>query len=162
PQTIDTGDPAPPGSRTVLDLGDVPMTFMHGVRLTLGYQYNQTESIEFSGYMLFQNASSRTALIPGRLDLPFVGTPLGFEGDNGMWRQADIVTIFHNTQLGNAEINYRICPGWAGGLDLLFGVRYVDYQENLRIFTDDDGLTVSPPDPFRQANYNVNTHNHIL
>jgi hypothetical protein len=48
------------------------------------------------------------------------------------------------------------------GCQFLAGVRYLDLQERLLIFTDDDVLTAGAPDPLTAANYIYRTHDRIV
>src|SRR5262249_35025003 len=88
------------------------------------------------------------------------------EGNNFLWLQADIIRTELRTELGSAEALYRWWPCAQQCYNWSIGVRYINLQERLRIFTDDDGLTVRDlagnPDPTRQADYSVFTRNQIL
>jgi hypothetical protein len=161
PQNIDTGNPPPLNAPLVVDSQDLNPVYNWGVRAGIGYRWDCHNAIELSGFYIPDQASSKETDLPGRLDLPFFNMPLGFEGDNGLWLQADRVKLISQTSLANAELNYRYAPVQGYGLELLAGVRYFDLHDRLSIFTDDDGLTVVPPDPFRMATYAVRTHNHI-
>ena len=81
--------------------------------------------------------------------------PLGFEGDNGLWLQADRVSSTFQSELFNGELNYRCWNVGISGLEFIAGVRYLDQREKLSIFTSDDDLTLvsngRPPDPKRRA-----------
>jgi hypothetical protein len=168
----DTGNLPPFRAAQALDMHDLPGVENWGVRLTLGYRFDEFCAFELSGYYLAQSDGSRVVANPARLDLPFdiFGTPLGFQGDNGLWSQADLVRASLQTTLASAEANFRYRPagGRGTGIDLLFGVRYFDYFERFGIYTGDDDLTQSTfdifgnPDPRVQALYYVNAHNRLL
>jgi hypothetical protein len=138
-----------------------------GVRATVGYAWDN-QAIELSGWWLGLSDSFAIAAAPNSLSLPFnnfnsaVTFPKGFEGDNGMWLQADLVRASLQTSIGNGEINYRWGPHLGSRCEWLVGLRYMDLQERLGIYTGDDDLTVVPADPFRQATYAVWTHNRLL
>jgi hypothetical protein len=161
-------------SPLAVDLHDMPQNANWGVRATIGYRCDDFFSIEFSGYYLLQSDAALTVANPARLDLPFdtFPTPIGFQGDNGLWSQADIVRTSLQTTLASGEANLRYRPTgnrWTGsGIDLLAGVRYFDYFERFGIYTGDDDLTGATfdifgnPDPRVQALYQVETHNRIL
>jgi hypothetical protein len=166
PTNLDTGD-VPLAERflqSVLSYDQVNPAWRGGVEGTLGYSWGDN-SLELTGFYIGDNASSAEVRDPGRLDLPFINPPLGFEGDNGMWLQADRVKIMLHEEMGNAEFNYRYCNQAITSAELIFGVRYTDMRERLDVFTDDDGLVVQDingkPDPNRQANYMVQAHNHF-
>jgi hypothetical protein len=144
---------------------DVDPAMAGGVRGTIGYQFGN-EAIEFTGYWIPDNSASTDFFFPGRIDQFFTNAPIGFEGDNGLWLQADHVRTTLRSSLANAELNYRWWNSALTGGEAIFGIRYLDQRERLSIFTDDDGLTVldvnGNPDPTRQATYSIDAHNHIL
>src|SRR5262249_15544624 len=135
------------------------------IRGTIGYLCGN-QSIELSGFWIPQNSSSADFFFPGRIDQFFTNPPLGFEGDNGLWLQADHVRTTLRTELANAELNYRWWNSALTGGEALIGIRYLDQRELLSMFTGDDDLTVldinGNPDPTRQATYSIDVHNHIL
>ncbi len=93
----------------------------------------------------------------GRLNLPFTNAPAGFEGNNGLWLEADRVTLTFKSALGNGEANYYFAS------DNMFrpfiGFRYMDIQESLSLLTEDDPFT--NPNPMTNATYTVRTFNRI-
>jgi hypothetical protein len=156
-----TGEPAPPGSPLIEDTSSISPPYDWGVKAAIGYRWDGG-AIELTGFYLGEISKSHLIADKGRIDLPFTNAPLGFEGDNGLWLHADLNKITHQSAVGNAELNYRCSPVEGCGLEVLVGVRYLDIQERFQVFTDDLGLTVSPPDPFRQGTYSLETHNQIL
>jgi hypothetical protein len=161
PQDLDTGVAPLPNSPLLEDTSSIAPQYVWGVKATLGYRWDN-QAIEVTGFYLPELSKSHTITNRGRIDLPFFNPPLGFEGDNGLWLQADRNTIRQQSTLGNAECNYRFCPASGCGLDLLVGVRYLDLKERFGIFTDDDGLSIPAGDINRAATYLVETHNRIL
>jgi hypothetical protein len=92
-----------------------------------------------------------------RLNLLFFNAPDGFQGNNGLWLQANAVFVRMATTVANGEINYR--HYWLeGDLQVLAGVRYFDLQERLSILTVDDPGN----DPTLRADYRVATHNRLV
>jgi len=168
---VDTGNLPPAGAPEAADFHDVQQRFNHGVRATLGYHW-AGQAIELSGFYLSQNSTSKTFANPGNLDSFFnVGgdfsrAPLGFEGDNGLWLQADVIRLRLQTALGSAEVNYRCWMGADADLSWLVGIRYLDVYERFGFYTGDDDLTVldvnGRPDPTRQATYSVTAHNQFV
>jgi hypothetical protein len=164
---IDTGINPPPTAPTLLRFSDVSPDFNWGTKATIGYRCG-CDAIEFTGYYLGLTTAAHEIADPGKIDLPFSAaafpSPLGFQGDNFLWLQADYVKIVQETRVANAEFNYRY--SYAPGLELIAGVRYMDVQEHFSIATDDDGIVLSqfglPPDPFAQAIYTITTHNRIV
>lgn len=168
---IDTGNLPPAGAPEAANFHDVSMRWNYGGRATIGYHCDG-QAFELSGFYLPQNSSAKVYSNPGRLDTFFnVGgnfntAPLGFEGDNGLWKQADVIKLRLQTALGSAEANYRCWPLADSNFSWLIGVRYFDLYERFGFFTGDDDLTVRGlnglPDPTKQATYYVTAHNQIL
>src|SRR5262249_27478545 len=140
---------------------DVSQNFNHGIRATIGYRECE-HAVELTGFYLFQAERAAFAVAQGRLDLPFSAfpSPLGFQGDNFLWLQADRVAALSQTRLGSVEANYRYHH--CHGLEWLFGVRYLDQDERFSIVTDDDGLTVRPINLTQVATYTIRSHNRIV
>ncbi len=158
---IDTGNLPPPGSPPILGLQDLTPQLMSGVRAFATYREGPN-AFEIGGWYLFESSTSAAAALQGRLDQPFafLPSPLGFQGDNGMWLQADRVIATYTTALGSAEANYR--HAMYPGFEWIFGVRYLDLRQSFTVLTDDDGLTVSPINPTQIATVGARTHNHIV
>ncbi|MGF1579677.1 MAG: BBP7 family outer membrane beta-barrel protein [Gemmataceae bacterium] len=161
PPNVDTGNFPPIDAPVAVTFNDLATNYQFGVRASFGVQHDR-HIIEASGYYIPEQGDSGDVIAPGQLDLPFAvfPTPLGFEGNNNMWLQADIVSVQLETELANAELNYKYI--WVPGLQLIGGVRYFDGKETFRIFTDDDGIVAEPPDPFRMATYQIETVNRII
>src|SRR5437763_1230220 len=105
-------------------------------------------------------------LLPGPIDQLFRNPPIGFEGNNGLWLQADRVNTEFRSQMWSTEVNYRYTNAAVLEAELILGVRYVDLWESLNRFTDDDGISnpdpFGNPDPLRQAFYLTEVHNRIV
>jgi len=168
---VDTGNPPPVDSREVLNFHDINPRFSSGPRVMIGYHCG-TSAIEASGFYVGQSSSSKQIEAPGSLDVPFSGGgnpfifPIGFEGDNGMWLQDDVVRIRLQTALGSGEVNYRWWLGSSSNFSWTLGIRYLDIYERFGLYAGDDDLTVldtlGRPDPTRQALYQVTSQNRIL
>lgn len=164
---LDTGELplSPRFLRPVHNFNSVPMNTAWGAEAALGW-YSDNAVLELSGFYVPQNSSEQTTTRVGRLFLFFNPTPVGFEGNNGMWRQADRVTTTYESSLGNVEVNYRWWNRGVEGFEPMIGVRYLDQMERVSIFTDDDGVLVrdinNRPDPLRQATYSLRAQNRIV
>jgi hypothetical protein len=162
---LDTGLSALPNAPVAERFKDLVPQMSPGVRGTVGYLFND-QAVELSAFYIFQNSVSQLVDDPGNIDAFFVHPPLGFEGDNGLWLQADRVSSTFQSELFNGELNYRCWNVGISGLEFLAGVRYMDEREKLSIFTSDDDLTLQqvgrPTDPKRDATYSVLARNHIL
>jgi hypothetical protein len=162
---LDTGLPGMDNALLAQRFKDVVPGMNWGLRGTVGWLFGD-RAIELSGFTIFQRAASQEVDAPGLLNLFFTNPPLGFEGDNGLWLQADRVITTFQSRLSNAELNYRCWDTGIRGFEFIAGVRYMDQQEKLSIFTDDDGLVLQGQglhdDPKRAATYSVATRNHIV
>src|SRR5437667_368634 len=84
----------------------VPPRLNHGVRATVGFHWDG-QAVELSGFYLSQNSAAKSYANPGSLDTffnvggDFTRAPLGFEGDNGLWLQADVIKLRLQTALGS-------------------------------------------------------------
>ena len=161
----DTGDPAPRNAPIFADFNDVSPRANYGVLATVGY-HKGTSGLELNGFYLSENNSAKTAALPNGLDALFFNAPIGFEGDNGMWLQSDIIRVFQRTALGSGEAMYRWWLGADSSFSWGLGVRYLDIFERFGVYSGDDDLTVfdvnGNPDPRRQATYAVKSHNRLL
>ncbi len=164
---LDTGFSALPNAPIAQRFKDLVPGMNWGVRGTVGYMFND-QAVEVSAFYIFQQSVSQLTDDPGNLDVFFSRSrpPLGFEGDNGLWLQADRVSSTFQSELFNGELNYRCWNIGISGLECILGVRYLDERERLSIFTSDDDLVLAernrPTDPKRDATYSVLARNHIL
>jgi hypothetical protein len=150
---------------TVQDYDDIDPHMGGGIEGTIGYEFG-ANAVELTGFYIFGHKESAEVDRLGVLDLPFLHPPLGFEGDNGLWLQADRNRITLEQSLGNAEFNYRWWDPAVTGVQGILGLRYTDMEERFDSFTGDDDFSVHDihgnPDPRREADYNVVTHNHLV
>src|SRR5205823_6084289 len=72
------------------------------------------------------------------LDLRFHNAPAGFEGNNGLWLQADQVNIHFGSSLAGAEANFRYWANAGGPFEGIVGVRYLEHNEFFNLTTFDD------------------------
>lgn len=162
---LDNGLPPTPGSLVTEDLSQVNPNYSWGPRLTVGL-LRDSWAFELTGYYLAETHNTVVRSAPGQLTSFFVNPPLGFEGNLGLWSQADAINTTLRTTLANGEANLRTFSKALSGVEGIIGVRYFDMQETLSIFTDDEGLVLLnlgvPPDPLRQATYSARVHNRIL
>ena len=166
PQLLDTGTAAPAGAAVAQKFSDINPHQNGGPRATFGYLFNTNQAFELTGFYIFESNQTTEVLNPGRVDSFFFNPPLGFEGDNGLWLQADRLSTTLSTTLFGAEANYRYTDAAVMGAELIMGVRYLDLAERLTTRTDDDGFSFPMvnglPDPTRIATYSVQTHNRLV
>ena len=150
-----------------LNLHNIKPEWSSGGRLTVGYLFGN-QAIELSGFYNPERSSDRIVANQGRLFVPF-GPPnltlIGFEGNNGLFNQADRVRVSFSNEIGNAEINYRRWDTGINATELIVGLRYFYSKERIDINTDDEFFTTSifgERDPRRQANYSAITRNNLV
>jgi len=151
----------------VMDPNNINPNMFFGVRATLGLLIEDAGcSVELTGFYIPENESRNEVDMPGRLNSFFFNAPLGFEGDNGLFLQADRAQATEQTALGSAELNIRGFSTIFTGCEPIVGVRYVNLQERFSLFFDDDGLVVRDifgnPDPTRMATYSSRVHTNII
>jgi hypothetical protein len=161
---VDTGI-APTNMPLLQRFKDLTPDMNFGIRGTAGVLFND-QAIEISAWYIFKTNTNKISENPGQIDAFFYNPPLGFEGDNGLWLQADRLTTNLWTKFFNGEINYRCWNVGINGLEFIAGFRSVVYSETLNIFTQDDDISLTqggfPTDPARSAGYTVYTRNHLL
>ena len=161
--------PSPPSSNPVaFDINSLHPRMHDGPRYTIGY-LEQNWALEFTGYYLSPQTRGRTVTNAGRLLVPFntpaQGVPLGFEGDNGLWLNADKVRNYYSNQIINGEFNYRSWNSAINHVELILGMRFLNLQETQGIFTNDDFFNVNTfgqSDPKRAATYTATARNNFV
>lgn len=165
PNNLDTGASPLLPQPVAVDLSQVGPDYGWGVRGTVGWMRDGC-ALELTGYYIWERTGSFTVSAPGQLSAPFVNPPLGFEGNNNLWAQADTMTPSISSTLANGEFNVRWWSKAIHGAEGIVGIRYFDLQERFSLFTDDDGLVIQDvfgnPDPLRQATYSTRAHSRIL
>jgi hypothetical protein len=150
----------------VADANQIDRPVLWGVRGSIGYIFNGHYAVEFAGNTMFEQTTSYHLQNQGRLSSFFYNTPLGFEGNNGLWRQADQITLNRTFNISSAELNYRYTSGGVTEPELIMGLRYVDMYDQFGIYTGDDDRTFLNAsgftDPRRQATLSYTARNRIL
>jgi hypothetical protein len=160
-QNLDTGVSPPFGSPVAQRNGDISQHMEFGPRASLGFICCE-HTFEITGFYIPSHSNEVDTIAPGRLDAFFFNAPLGFQGDNNLWLQADRVTSSLTSELRNLEINYKYANAGIVQAELLLGVRLLDLREKFQIATDDDGFAIGAPDPTFTATYTCTTKNTIL
>jgi len=146
---------------TNLDTGDVPnrlnplyflldgnhldRMILPGVRGSVGYLFDNNYSLELAGWYNAEQTATQMAFDQGRLNSFFVNAPTGFQGNNGLWLQADIAQLLRKTSMANAEMNYRY-TGQMTEPELIVGLRYFDMVDQFGIYSGDDDVTFTSTD----------------
>jgi hypothetical protein len=162
----DSGIGPQPGAPLAMQFNNLVPRIAPGINGTIGWMWGGM-ALEYTGYYLFQNNRSINLGAGGKIDTFFYNPPVGFEGDRGLFLQADRLQTTFGSYMWNNEFNFRWWENAIQGIDLLFGVRYLEQREHLGIFVDDDGLPRSQgggenTDPRLMATYTSQTYNHIV
>lgn len=148
----------------VANFNDLNPDYTPGIRATLGYHWD-CQAIEVNGYYLSGPEATQLYAAPGRLNLLFTNPPVGFEGNNNLWRHADGMRLGFKNYLINGEANYRWWLGYETPFSWLVGFRYFSLRERLSIYVDDEASILDQngqPDPRRQADYVVTPRNRMV
>jgi hypothetical protein len=163
---LDTGLlPRPRQAAMIDDWNDITPDMGWGPTATVGVMKDNW-ALEASGFYIVDHSDSDTSFLIGGLIVPFTNIPLGFEGDNGLWNQADAVQMRLWSNVVSGEVNFRCWNQAFTGPELIIGARYFGADERVSIITDDDLFTVRDingmPDPRRRATYSVRTKNRMI
>jgi hypothetical protein len=162
---LDTGVFPPRRDRVILDSAQVSEPYVVGPSGVIGITWCGNESLELRGWYLFDHTRTATVVNQGRVDGLFIHPPFGFTGDNGLWQQADVMSVKRESELGNVELNYLRDSAFLD-LELILGVRYMHLDETYQVYTGDDDLTFRDvngnPDPRRQATYTIHGINNLV
>ena len=152
---------------TAQNLSDVNPKWNSGGRITVGYLFGNC-AVELTGFYDPNSSANSTVTNQGQLFVPFGPPnkiPLGFEGNNGLFLQADKVQTTFSNEIGNAELNFRTWDSGINRVELILGARYFFSRERIDINVNDDFFTRSifnTTDPRRAANYGVSTRNNLV
>jgi hypothetical protein len=145
-QNLDTGFFSRNNLPRIADTGDVDHSYRWNGVFTLGYLY-ANHAIEFNGFYSPEGKNTIALGARGALAVPFGSPdgsfPIGFEGNNGLWRQADRVVMTFENSIGSAELIYRNWNPAVNGVDFIAGVRYLNLRERLGLLTEDDAFTTN-------------------
>ena len=161
---VDTGN-AFFGGPNVVDANEINPRLGSGFSAMIGKQWGE-HALELSGFYIAQQSSAKQIENQAGLNAPFSNPPVGFEGDNGMFLQGDVLKATLTDQLGSAELNYRKWNSWCPYVSTTYGIRFLDILERFTQYMGDDALTVlninGQPDRTRQATYYASAHNRIV
>ncbi|MER3416681.1 MAG: hypothetical protein C4297_10790 [Gemmataceae bacterium] len=161
PTGVDDGIFPGSGARLAADFHHLDPSLHGAIRAAIGVASDDV-ALEATGFYLPEQDTGINWVVPGRLTSFFFNIPLGFEGNNFLWDNADAILLQLRTTMANGEINLRWSTGQAGqGLELLIGARYLDVQERLNLRTEDDTIAIGF-DPALVATYTSRVHNRLL
>lgn len=163
---VDTGNPVFINYLPVMQANDIQPHFSGGVKAMIGLQVGDI-AYEVTGFYNGQVTSNAEVSGHGIIDVPFYNAPVGFEGNNGMWLQADVFRATLQTAIGSIEFDRRRFFSGCKYLSYTCGLRYMGIYERFTQFTGDDDLTsinafTGLPDPTKQAAYVTTVHNNII
>ncbi len=153
------------GKQPVMTTHDVDPSYNWGGRVTFGYLYDDA-AIELTGFYIPNQETSVTVNDPGRLTMPFINSPAGFTGPSGtgFLSHPDSTTLNLQTNLGDAELNYRWWSRAFTGVEGIVGLRYVNLQERAEITGADlqSGAVVGLPVNALSATYLARANNNMM
>ncbi len=139
---FDTGNPADPTQVNLFRLNDVGIPWNNGFQVNFGVQQEDV-IYEFAGWYVPNRGAARFLSGEAGLSSFFVRPPLGFEGNAGMWQQADTMRFDFRQNSASGAFNAKIigpCDCEEFRYSLLVGLRYVDLWERLDYTVDDDAI----------------------
>jgi hypothetical protein len=159
--------PTAPGVASALNFNSVTPALSLGLAGTVGYMWHN-QAIEFSSFYIWENDVTATANQPTALDTLFYNPPLAFIGE-GLFRDANTVSMTYGSSLFNSELNYRRWnPAFINNLDFIFGIRYIRQNDLLTINSTGTDLisganALGMPSPGTNGlTYPVICHNNIV
>lgn len=161
PEVLDTGAPSPENADVLVNLRDRSSRMNFGVRGTVGYFFGGGWSLEATGFYVGENERTIHFDYPTQINSFFHNPPIGFEGNNDLWRQADRMTLEKKTYVMNGELNCRTFDPGIGNCEIIFGVRFLEFRDRIAITTDDDNITFPGINPIMIARYEVDAINRI-
>lgn len=164
--TSDTGVTPLVSAPIAQRFNDITPNMAFGPRFTLGV-LSGSDMIEVTGYYIGRNSQTVQNVAPGRISAFFHNAPLGFEGNNGLFVEADAISSTLKNELGNVELNYRYTSAAVSELELILGLRFFDVKERLSTTVDDDGHihpanALGLADAQKVATYAASTQNRLL
>ena len=123
------------------------------------------QAVELVGWKIWGTNSFQVDASKDNLYLPFAALPpplgVGGGGNNAnTWLQVDQVRILDEIDL--AEPRSQLSHRCRHQLSVSPGARYLNVSERFDILSDQDGLTVTPPDPRFMITYRIQTHSNII
>ena len=140
---FDSGNAADATQAELFNLKDVGIPWNNGFQLAFGVQHDDV-IYEFAGWYVPNRGASRYLDGASGLSSFFVRPPLGFEGNVGMWQQADTMRFDFRQNSASGALNAKLvgpCDCEEFKYSLLVGLRYVDLWERFNYTVDDDALT---------------------
>jgi hypothetical protein len=158
--------PIPADTTPAARFSDVQTNYGWGVRATAGYLFDNA-ALEVTGFYTPDNTSdSSVADTQRRLVLFFHNAPDFFAGTNDLFLHDDLVRTTLTTALGDVELNLRWWSRSELSAEGILGVRYLDVQDKLTIFADQQGVKTKDVNgnalQTLQATYLVRAHNHVV
>jgi hypothetical protein len=138
----------------LLDEHDLFVNYMWGPRATVGYTCDDA-AVEVTGWVIPDDKVFRSVSgTPGSIFTPFHNAPPGFGGlPSNVFSNASSVTETLKETLYDGEVNFRCWERCVNSPELLFGVRYLDMQEDFNILTQQNTAS---------ASYTTKVHNRLL
>ncbi len=144
------GDPTFGLTPFVAGFNNVSGKLQNGLQAYVGLQDDCHNFIfEVGGFYIANNGTNYNRTTLGRLNSPYTDAPIGFQDTDGLWTNADYMSLNYKNTLYSAEMNLRFFGDCWKTLDVnyLIGLRYIKLQDSLKHYTNDDGLQTGVNDP---------------
>ena len=148
------GDPTFGLTPFIAGFNNVSPDLQNGMQVYLGLQDDNDCFIwEIGGFYIANRGNTLTLTSLGRLNSPYTNAPVGFQDTDGLWTNADRMSLQYKNTLYSAEMNWRFFGECWKSLDInyLIGLRYIKLQDSLRHYTIDDDLQLGISDPTTRA-----------
>jgi len=126
----------------------------NGVQAYIGLQDDcKNMMFEIGGFFTENRPTQQTYISLGRLDSPYVNAPVGFQDNQGLWTNADLMRLTYKNSIYSGEANLRFFGTCWKTLDVnyLIGLRYIKLQDSMQHYTIDDDLQLGINDPTTRA-----------
>jgi hypothetical protein len=147
----------------ILGTRDIDFGYEPGMRLTLGYQYNDSTSLELTYFGLhnWEDVQHTPTFTAGNLStrIPFIMSPPGGELRNDFF-QANYQEFRYETWLHSAAFDVRYQAGKMGPILPTFtaGIRYLNIGEEFRFSSQDARPIVLE----HKGTFDVDVENHLI
>jgi hypothetical protein len=136
-----------------------------GVQAFIGLEDKSHDVMwEVGGFYTSNVRRNAEITAPGRLDSPYFNIPVGFQGDDGLWTNADYMQLIFVNSIYSGEINARFFGTCWKSLDInwLIGLRYVKLYERFSHYTIDDDIQHMVDDPTSRATLTWKAENDLF
>lgn len=129
-------------------------TLNNGVQAYIGLQDDCHNLLfEVGGFYLADHPVQTQWVSLGRLNSPYFNIPVGFQDNQGLWTNADLMRLTYKNSIYSGEANLRFFGACWKTFDFnyMIGFRYLKIQDSMQHYTIDDDLQFGIDDPTTRA-----------